>query len=185
MASGTTREPEPPPQLPNVDEAQRLYIYGSDVHLPAPVIFGAGWHSQLRPVTHTPWDRLVNQMADELGRLQALEPGWDGRKARPITYAALRGMLDVLASLLDHGSQPPQIFPLPSGGIHIEWLAGGDEIEIDIDNRGCASVVAESATGDLIAEGQLDLVQPSALMGRVATFLQAISVNVAAHNRRD
>lgn len=29
-ASGTTREPEPPPDLPNVDAAQQYYIYGSE-----------------------------------------------------------------------------------------------------------------------------------------------------------
>jgi hypothetical protein len=30
-ASGTTREPEPPPDLPSVDAAQQYYIYGSEV----------------------------------------------------------------------------------------------------------------------------------------------------------
>jgi hypothetical protein len=30
-ASGTTREPEPPPDLPNVDAAQQYYIYRSEL----------------------------------------------------------------------------------------------------------------------------------------------------------
>ncbi len=32
-ASGTTREPEPPPDLPNVDAAQQYYIYGSELQV--------------------------------------------------------------------------------------------------------------------------------------------------------
>lgn len=183
-ASGTTREPEPPPDLPNVDEALRYYIYGPALRTPPDVTFGAQWHSALRPVAQRPWDQLINSVADGLGRLQGLKPGWDGRRGKPITSAALRGMLDILGMLLVDGSEPPQISPLPSGGIHVGWLASGDEIEIEIDNTGSAQVLAETASGDVIAEGPLEAAQPSARVSDVAAFLQDISARIAAHRRR-
>ena len=126
----------------------------------------------------------MNIVADGLGRLQSLQPGWDGDRGRPITQPALRGMLDVLAVLLAEDSEPPHIAPLTSGGIHIDWLAGGDEIEIEIDNAGAVQVLAETATGEVVAEGPLDVTRPSMCVADVADFLRLISARLAAHRQR-
>jgi hypothetical protein len=57
-------------------------------------------------------------------------------------------MSDVLA--------PPQFFPLPNGGLQLEWHAGGEDIEIEVDPSGTAFVLATNATGEVLLEGDLD-----------------------------
>lgn len=175
-ASGTTQEPQPPPDFPTVDAAQDFYIYGSRAHS----VIQVKWQRMAAMRWVDPWDRLLEAVASDLARLQDLRPGWDGRRARRITPEAIRSTLEILGRLLNISSESPQIFPLPVGGIQLEWLAGGDEIEIEIDSSGASRVLAESATGETIAEGDLDPSQPGGLIAVVAAFLRELSAHVAA-----
>jgi hypothetical protein len=175
-ASGTTQEPQPPPELPTVDAAQDFYIYGARAH----AVFQVKWHGAAPLRWADPWDRLLEAVAFDLVRLQDLRPGWDGRRARRVTPEAMRSTLEILGRILNVNSEPPQVFPLPTGGIQLEWLAGGDEIEIEIDSSGASRVLAESTTGNTIAEGDLDPSQPDGLIAVVAEFLTELSAHVAA-----
>jgi hypothetical protein len=176
-ASGVTTPHKPRPELPEVEDAQSFYL---------------GWRRAIHrlPKLTLPYrqqsaedsilDALVEVLASELNRLRSLRRGWDGAHASPVTPQALFGATLVLSVLLDTDSELPQFSPLSSGGVHLEWLAGGDEIEIDIDSSGAVNVLAESASGELIAEGPLD---PTGRMGRtadVAAFLASLSARVAA-----
>jgi len=180
-ASGTTQERLPPPELPAVDAAQDFYIYGSKAHRAIQV----KWQPKPPLRWVDPWDRLVESVALELIRVQQLPSGWDGRRAIPIAVEAIRGTVEILGRILDVDSEPPQIFPLPTGGIQLEWLAAGDEIEIEIDASGVAHVLAESAGGDTIAEGELDpREQPDGLIVVVRQFLKHLSTAVSDERRR-
>jgi len=57
------------------------------------------------------------------------------RRGKPVTREAVYATARVLANLLDRHSQIPQFFPLPDGGIQVEWYAD-NQIEIDVDGSG-------------------------------------------------
>lgn len=184
VASGTTSKAEPPPQLPTVDAARQYYLYGA-----SGVATGGGWvfqyatYASAYSVHSKEPDRratLVEWAAQELTRLRKLSRGWDGDRANPITQEALYGAVWVLSALLDEHSRRPQIFPLPDGGIQVEWYAEGDEIEVEIDRTGEAHVLAESAEGTTLAEGTFDPQSPGEMVSLVAKIVRDFSDRVSA-----
>jgi hypothetical protein len=79
----------------------------------------------------------------------------------------------VLVKLIDGHSQVPQFFPLPDGGIQVEWY-GNDEIEIDVDGSGEAYAIATS-NGEVVAEGVLEQSGPSDLASVIAVLVKGLS----------
>jgi len=187
VASGAITQPEPPPDLPNVDDAQQFYLSGTYAGSTA----AGSWFFQTvtpGPVYYVEpgpgglaW--VLVKVAEELSRLRQLRPRWDGHRARPITREAIDAAARVLARLLDAQSEVPQFFPLPGGGIQVEWLAD-DQIEIEIDGAGEAHVLATSASGNVLAEGILDPQGPSDLVATVAGLVKNLSAEVAAGRQR-
>jgi hypothetical protein len=196
-ASGTTSPLEPPPRLPDLEDAKRFYLsgYGSSATWigAGGMAWGGGrwWGSEdvMRPPIYYGYqqvsgglDRLAYVLVQELTRLQGLRRGWDGRNARQITPQAVDATVWVLSALLDGDSEPPQFFPLTSGGIQIEWY-GRNEVEIAIDASGEAHVLASAASGDVIAEGILDPRGPSDLVATTALLVKDLSADIAAERR--
>jgi hypothetical protein len=185
VASGMTNKPEPPPELPAVDAAREFYLYGSGAvgtvlwhgHR---AVGGLVYYSELEPDR---LGRLIDWVARELTRLRELRPGWDGHRARSITEEAVNGTVRVLADVLDEESEPPQFFPLPDGGIQVEWYAD-DDIEVEIDATGEAHALVTAANGDTLVEGTFDPHEASDVVASVASFLKALSTRVAAERQR-
>ena len=175
-ASGTTSQPEPPPCLPNVEDAQQFYLAGSYTGSATGqsqwhnVIQGNIWYVDSEP-GGLAW--VLERVASELTRLGQLRPGWDGRHGKRVTQEAVYATARVMINLLDRHSQVPQFFPLPDGGIQVEWY-GDDEIEINVDNSGEAYVIA-SSNGDVVAEGILDQAGPSDLAATIAVLIKGLS----------
>jgi hypothetical protein len=187
IASGATTQPEPPPVLPNVDDAQRFYLCGSYASSaavgPWPCNSTSGYVYYVeRGPGSLAW--ILREVAGELSRLSQLRPRWDGHRARPITQEAIYATARVLTSLLDWKSEPPQFFPLPGGGIQVEWLADDQQIEIEIDQVGEAHVLATAASGDVLVEGILDLQGPSDLVTTVARLVKELSAEIIAERQR-
>jgi hypothetical protein len=187
IASGATTQPAPPPELPDVDDAQQFYLSGSYTGFTRVSSWACGTIS--RPMYYVEhgtggfaW--VLRGIVEELSRLSQLCPRWDGYRAQPITREAIYAAVQVLPYLLDQTSEPPQFFPLPSGGIQVEWLSGSQQIEIEIDQAGEAYVVATAADGDVIAEGVLDSQGPSELVTTVAGLVKNLSAEVAAERQR-
>ena len=61
--------------------------------------------------------------------IQALPAGWDSYGGKAIDETAAQTAVALIAAL----SQSPQIVPLGTGGIQIEWRLDGIEVEITID----------------------------------------------------
>jgi hypothetical protein len=182
---GTTRQHDPPPELPDVDDAKQFYLYGRGTT-------GFSWvqhTSRLQqgyyaaPPLPEGLGRLARTLVENLTPLRALRDGWDGRRAKAVTLEALYGTILVLATVLDEDSELPQFFPLPSGGIQFEWYAE-DQIEIEVNRAGEAHVLATAANGDVLAEGVFDPQPPSELAGIVAQLVKNLSARVAAERRR-
>lgn len=75
--------------------------------------------------------RWYQSIENAFSELENLKPGWDGRGARPISPAAIAFARDILFST---GEIPlPQIVPVSSGAIQLEWHMGGIDMELEIN----------------------------------------------------
>jgi hypothetical protein len=116
---------------------------------------------------------LMNFAVGKLNQLLRLEHGWDGLGAAQIaetTAATAIQWLDLLAE--DH-TFPPQIFPLPTGGVQVEWLAGGESLEIEIGPQNTIGILGLDAAGNVLVEG--DYPDPRGTSDRIATAPRSVS----------
>ncbi len=127
------------------------------------------------------WQRpaLVQYVEAELNALLELSDGWDGRRAHAVTIPAIQATVHVLAVVTNETSAPPQLFPLPDGGIQVEWHVGGNSIEIEIDAEGEPHVLAQTSDGETIVEGVIALEQADARLLEARNFLQTLSARLA------
>jgi hypothetical protein len=183
---GMTSPLDPPPDLPSADAAREFYLHGMSI-ASAGTWYQAkhhiGWAFSQTPES-TRFDALIDLVAQRLRRLRLLRAGWDGGTARPITDEAIFGAAGLLDRILDTESEPPQIFPLTSGGVQIEWYAAGDEIDIDVDSHGIVHVLATTPSGETVIEGSADPHQPSQLLDDLTKHVRRFSEWVAQERRR-
>lgn len=121
---------------------------------------------------------FVSYLETVLNDLLRLDDGWDGRRARAIRREAVESTVRVLSSLMTETSAPPQLFPLPDGGIQAEWHVGGSSIEAEIDGNGEAHVLALTADGATIAEGEVPIGEPDPQLLLARHFLQLLSARL-------
>jgi hypothetical protein len=72
-------------------------------------------------------------LPSELVDLVALEAGWDGYAAAPINRLALTLSARLMAMATRMDMPRPEVFPVPSGGVQLEWTAGPMELELEIE----------------------------------------------------
>jgi len=86
-----------------------------------------------------------------LNQLIALQPGWDGSNAQPITEDAVMAALEVLNDIALERAPLPDISPGIDGGLLFEWRRDGFELEVWVDAAGAVTVTYEH--GDSSWEG--------------------------------
>jgi hypothetical protein len=101
------------------------------------------------------WNRpaFVVYLEHQLNRLGLLRRGWDGAAAAAVTDRALVEAATILASVVGERTLLPQIFPLVDGGVQIEWHAGGDNIEVEVEGDGSIAIFAGRTSEDPLLEG--------------------------------
>ncbi len=72
--------------------------------------------------------------------LERLAPDWDGYGAQAIDAPALRAARAVLGQPAFRDLPTPELFPLPSSGVQLEWTAGLLELELEIGPGGATAV---------------------------------------------
>jgi hypothetical protein len=99
---------------------------------------------------------LRQRIAQRLERLEGLKAGWDGEDARALDARALATAAAILSQTISAGLPEPELFPVPDGGIQIEWRAGRVEMEVEIEPEqgGVVFVCDDEQTGQQI-DGQL------------------------------
>lgn len=95
--------------------------------------------------------------------LRHLAAGWDGWRAQPLTEAAVVAALTIAFRLVDGHHLLPQIFPLPDGGLQLEWHVFGTDVEIEVDGSGSPFGFATDATGRTLWAGEFDVEDVPAL----------------------
>ncbi len=85
--------------------------------------------------------------------LAALEPDWDTYGAHRVDADALREGQAFVERLLQQPIPVPSIFPVPDGGVQLEWSAGPVELELEFEP---GAAVAVFACDDREAGQQID-----------------------------
>ncbi len=146
----TTLRPIPRPRPPSLQTAEDFYSRGPSAVRPRQLtidVIGSDG------VLYRTW--YSNYVEQELNRLLELPDGWDGRHAARTTFDAVQTTVDVLPAISDEQTLPPQFFPLPDGGIQVEWHVAGAAIEIEIDGGGEAYAVALNADKEILFEQEI------------------------------
>jgi hypothetical protein len=100
-------------------------------------------------------DWLASHIESRINELLTLGPGWDGYHANLITIDAVGTVVDVLAHLSTDLVVPPLVFPLPDGGMQVEWHAGREAVEIEVDAEGDAHLLVTDETGAIVMNTEL------------------------------
>ena len=81
-----------------------------------------------------------DEMDARLTELADLTDSWDGYEAKPIDRRALAVAVAMIKSAVGTGMSNPEIFPVPNGGVQLEWSVGSMELELEIEPGGAAVV---------------------------------------------
>jgi len=92
-------------------------------------------------------------VATRFEELAALNFDWDTYGAKPIDLDALREAQAFVEQLLQQPIPVPSIFPVPDGGMQLEWSAGALELELEFEP---GAAVAVFVCDDHAAGQQID-----------------------------
>lgn len=169
IAAGSTLQPTPASST-GARAAVDFYLQGSQPTRQISIRVASAAGSLQRT-----W--LASAMEEQVNHLLELPHGWDGGPSRPVSDDAVASAVAVLFAIAGDIPLAPQVFPLPDGGLQLEWHAG-DSIEVEIDALGAAHVLAVTDTGLPILNSELDLTD-EAQLGEVGDALERLSVRLA------
>ena len=99
-------------------------------------------------------------------QLVNLRYDWDSYRSPPISSMALTASTRLIAIIDPEDLPVPQVFPVPGGGLQLEWVVGVRELELEILPDGRVEFLKVEG-GQPIEEGQLRL----GTYGRVFSIL--------------
>ena len=101
-------------------------------------------------------DQSWTAITERFEELAALEPDWDGYGARPTDRGALVLAQRIAESLVGLPLPAPRIFPVPDGGVQMEWTAGPVELEFEVEpGAGSAIFVCDDHQAQQDIDGEL------------------------------
>jgi hypothetical protein len=171
LASASTLYPRRQPPSPTLEAAEDFYIHGIDQGVRQVQIQVSGPDGSLRRT----W--LASYMEEQVTSLLRLPHGWDGRRACRVTERAIGSGIELVFAVAGDLSLPPQIFPLPDGGIQMEWHAG-ESVEIEIDPAGDAHVLVTDEGGHIVLNEEI-IERDGSLMWSVRKAVEQLSTRIA------
>lgn len=75
--------------------------------------------------SRAPSMQVLHDVVQRLNKLLALPRGWDGGREEKVSPDAAIASLRILMRVMSNDTLPPQVFPLPDGGIQMEWHVAG------------------------------------------------------------
>lgn len=150
VATASTLYPRQVANDPDRQSAEDFYRRGAGPSLHRQVTIRAvGPDGSLRR------DWLASYLEAQINGLLRLPPGWDSYHADQVTIEAVQGAVSVVSSLASDLSVPPLVFPLPDGGLQIEWHAGRESVEIEVDGTGDAHLLVTDSNGTVLINAEL------------------------------
>jgi len=171
LADGSTLYPRTPSVSLSVQAAEDFYLSGSSLPDRQITIQVNGPDGSLRRT----W--LADHIQTQVNCLLRLRPGWDGRRASPISDEAVRSAIGAVFAVASDLSLPPQLFPLPDGGLQMEWHVGGS-VEIEVDAGGDAHVLIANDKGEIVTNEEFGLDHES-LLAETRRTIEHLSIRLA------
>jgi hypothetical protein len=100
-------------------------------------------------------DWLASHMETQLNELLRLDAGWDGDAADPVSMEAVNSVVAIVGQISSDLVVPPFVFPLPDGGLQIEWHAGREAVEIEVDGQGAGHLFVTDQEGTIVVNDEL------------------------------
>jgi hypothetical protein len=120
--------------------------------------------------------RLVLHLAArQLDRLINLPEGWDGGHAKPVLPTTAILAMQVLGLVTDDLTPAPHVFPLPDGGVQLEWLINGNGLEIEISPNGELGALGIDAGGLTQVDHEFGAGTDTSSLKMTKSYLQTIS----------
>jgi hypothetical protein len=94
-------------------------------------------------------------LAERISELAALVTNWDSYGAAPTDRLALRRAQLFAERMLTLPLPAPRLFPVPDGGVQLEWSAGPVELELEIEPGGHAVFVCDDTQSNQRLDGEL------------------------------
>ncbi|MEJ7859995.1 MAG: hypothetical protein WKF90_00015 [Pyrinomonadaceae bacterium] len=93
------------------------------------------------------WLRRAQQKLRELSELR---DNWDSYGSRPIQQKASETAAELLTETAKFGLPEPQIFPVPGGGLQLEWDNAKCELELGILPDGEMEFLITDSKGEML-----------------------------------
>ncbi|MGI8677387.1 MAG: hypothetical protein ACR2LX_01600 [Jatrophihabitans sp.] len=100
--------------------------------------------------------RILEYAVEALDYLRDLPADWDGDGAEPVTDTACLAAVEFLAAITDIDTVPPQVVPLATGGVQLEWLVAAHDLEIEFGPDGTAHILGSDAEGKITIDSQVN-----------------------------
>lgn len=131
----------------------------------------------------------VRRLGSQLNELLELGEGWDGYRAKSISEFSVKAVIAIMVEVMNDGLAFPHIFPLPDGGLQLEWHADGDDVELEVEANGSAFAFIRDRNGNVVVEGDvavrdLDSTSPTVLDDTSRELLSKVSVTVERLTRQ-
>jgi hypothetical protein len=94
-------------------------------------------------------------LAERISEIAALVDNWDSYGAVPTNPLALRRAQLVAERMLTLPLPAPRLFPVPDGGVQLEWSAGPVELELEIQPGGHVVFVCDDTQSNQRIDGEL------------------------------
>jgi len=86
---------------------------------------------------------LPSEWSVRLQEFSELAPGWLDGRGLPPSKEALQATESLLLKLLESGLPRPGIFPMPDGGVQLEWGGSSGGLEIEVASVGSVTLYHE------------------------------------------
>lgn len=149
VSSGATLYPRGTIADPERRSAEDFYQQGAGQTSRAVAIRVVGPDGSLRR------DWLASHMETQLNELLRLDAGWDGDDADPVSLEAVTSVVAIIGQISSDLAVPPFVFPLPDGGLQIEWHAGREAVEIEVDGKGAGHLLVTDEEGTIVVNDEL------------------------------
>jgi hypothetical protein len=96
-------------------------------------------------------------------RLQQLPVGWDRGGSQPPNETAVMTAIQIVNNVAKLGYDDfpaPHVFPVPGGGVQLEWQRGDRQLEIEVLPTGAAEFV-KGIQGEPLEEGDFPMWPPT------------------------
>jgi prevent-host-death family protein len=118
---------------------------------------------------------FMGRVNEELERLAALGPNWDGQGGRPLSRSVIDAARQVASSLAGQIAVVPAVVPMAKGNLQFEWNDGPRSLELEIETPSTIHYLKWHPEEGIEEEGVYDISD----VGRSLSLIQWLQPGVS------